>query len=59
MTDDKHKIMVEILSEDQNTLEKLYHEIHKSCEQAARYGENVEVRRVDKSELQALDDGYE
>jgi organic hydroperoxide reductase OsmC/OhrA len=46
MADDKHKIMVEILSEDQNTLEKLYHEIHKSCEQAARYGEDVTVTRV-------------
>ena len=43
---DKHSIVLEIKSENKHLLEELYHQFHKESEQAARYGENVSVRRV-------------
>jgi len=43
---DKHTITIEIKSDNRHLLEQLYHQIHKESEQAARYGEDVTVTRV-------------
>jgi len=43
---DKHTITIEVKSDNRHLLEQLYHQIHKESEQAARYGEDVTVTRV-------------
>lgn len=43
---EKHKRVIEISSDNPNTLEKVYHELLKAQDQASRYGESVSVRRV-------------
>jgi len=43
---DKHTITIEIVSDNRHLLEQLYHQIHRESENAARFGENVTVTRV-------------
>ena len=52
---EKHKRVIEISSDNPNTLEKVYHELLKAQDQASRYGESVTVRRVEIKEGQEVE----
>ena len=51
---EKHKRVIEISSDNPNTLEKVYHELLKAQDQASRYGENVSVRRVNTEDKEVV-----
>jgi len=44
---DTHRRVVEITSDNPRTVEQIIHELKKEADNAARYGETVEVRQVD------------
>jgi predicted lipid-binding transport protein (Tim44 family) len=44
---DTHRRVVEITSDNPRTVEQIVHELKKEADNAARYGETVEVRQVD------------
>jgi len=44
---DMHRRVVEITSDNPRTVEQIVHELKKEADNAARYGETVEVRQVD------------
>jgi ribosomal protein S10 len=43
---DTHRRVVEITSDNPRTVEQIIHELKKEADNAARYGETVEVRQV-------------
>jgi len=47
---DTHRRVVEITSDNPRTVEQIIHELRKEADNAARYGEDVNVRRVDVSD---------
>jgi len=44
---DTHRRVVEITSDNPRTVEQIVHQLRREVENAARYGEEVNVRRVD------------
>jgi len=44
---DTHRRVVEITSDNPRTVEQIVHQLRKEAQNAARYGETVEVRQVD------------
>jgi len=44
---DTHRRVVEITSDNPRTVEQIVHQLRREVENAARYGETVEVRQVD------------
>jgi len=47
---DTHRRVVEITSDNPRTVEQIVHELRKEADNAARYGEDVNIRRVDLSD---------
>jgi ribosomal protein S10 len=44
---DTHRRVVEITSDNPRTVEQIVHQLRREVENAERYGEQVEIRRVD------------
>jgi ribosomal protein S10 len=44
---DTHRRVVEITSDNPRTVEQIVHQLRKEAQNAERYGEQVEIRRVD------------
>jgi hypothetical protein len=53
MTD--HSILVEISSDQQNATEQVLNQLRKEASDAKRYGVDINIRRVNASELQELE----
>ena len=58
---DTHRRVVEITSDNPRTVEQIIHELRKEADNAARYGEEVNIRRVELSdkEVAGLGDSSE
>ena len=46
----EHTRVVEITADNPRTAEQIIHQLRKEAENAGRYGEKVEIRRVDVSD---------
>ena len=53
----EHTRVVEITADNPRTAEQIIHQLRKEAENAGRYGEEVEIRRVDVSDKDV--DGFE
>lgn len=54
----EHSIFVEISSDHENAVESFYHNAVKQANEGRRFGVEINIRRVDPSELQELE-GFE
>lgn len=56
---DKHTRLIEISADDENSVESFLNNVRKQASEGQRYGVNIKIRRVDKSEIEGLEGGFE